>query len=159
MAFIQYLEIGLLVFMKFVLISSSALPGLGSESGGTIANSSTFATQFLRLNIRHGGSIGTTLLAVLALYLPLIIIVSLFLRTTTSDRSSPIFSLLICALLFSAPARPPASLLPHHLALLFFPPFPPSFLPLASESNNHYGQRDLGAKFRRSAERERATNG
>ena len=30
----------------------------------------------------------------------------------------------------------------------------PCFTPLASKSDNHYGQRDLGAKFRRSAERE-----
>ena len=34
----------------------------------------------------------------------------------------------------------------------------PCFTPLASKSDNHYGQRDLGAKFRRSAEREREGN-
>ena len=38
---------------------------------------------------------------------------------------------------------------PHHLPLSL-----PCFTPLASKSDNHYGQRDLGAKFRRSAERE-----
>ena len=34
----------------------------------------------------------------------------------------------------------------------------PCFTPLASKSDNHYGQRDLGAKFRRSAERGQPTD-